>query len=366
MNYVPRVKGHIQALDGLRGIAVLSVMAFHFMVFGTALGRHWWEKAYFMLAGIGWMGVDLFFVLSGFLITGILWDSRGREHYFRVFYGRRTVRIFPLYYVALAVMFLVMPVAASVKAFSWTYTLNWLIAFRGFETVPHPMHPFWSLCVEEQFYLVWPFLVSRLRRRRLMQVCLAMIVAAFVLRVLLATFYPVAAIVLTFSRMDSLAVGALIALCARDGRDWDLWRKTVKWAKWPAMATVAAVLVGTRTPWFTNFWMSTVGISMVAIVAGAAVTWAIAGGNGMGMYVLRSKSLGFFGTYSYCLYVVHQPLILWMAKRGWVGTTAMGIVEVNVVALGLAVGVALVSWKVMEKQMLRLKDLPLLQNEGGA
>jgi len=84
----------IPVLDGIRGIAVLSVMLFHFWVSGVTPGTMLWERVYSGAAGMGWAGVDLFFVLSGFLITGILYDSRGSEHYYRVFYARRTVRIF--------------------------------------------------------------------------------------------------------------------------------------------------------------------------------------------------------------------------------------------------------------------------------
>ena len=158
-------------LDGIRGIAILLVMSFHFWIVGIAGGSRPWERVYGDVAGMGWIGVDLFFVLSGFLITGILYDSRNAIHYFRVFYGRRTLRIFPLYYGALACFFLIGPFvlahlhvstlagmqsAAAAKFFSWTYLLNWYEGSMGWDAVAHPLQHFWSLGIEEQFYLLCP------------------------------------------------------------------------------------------------------------------------------------------------------------------------------------------------------------------
>src|ERR1700674_1160908 len=103
--------GRIPVLDGLRGIAILLVMIFHFWHIGVTTGPALWERFYANAANVGWAGVDLFFVLSGFLITGILYDSRDDPHYYRVFYARRTVRIFPLYYAFLAVFCGIVPMA---------------------------------------------------------------------------------------------------------------------------------------------------------------------------------------------------------------------------------------------------------------
>jgi peptidoglycan/LPS O-acetylase OafA/YrhL len=192
--------GRIPALDGLRGVAILSVMAFHFWMFGTTVGITFAERAYNSIASKGWVGVDLFFVLSGFLITGILYDSRQDPRYYRVFYARRTVRIFPLYYASLALFFFLIPwilrslhpvelvnvhTGATAKLFAWTYLLNWIEGLKGFSVAPLPLQHFWSLAIEEQFYLVWPFLVLTLARRRLMWLCMGLMVLAFALRVVL-------------------------------------------------------------------------------------------------------------------------------------------------------------------------------------
>src|ERR1700722_14566643 len=120
---------HYPALDGLRGIAALIIVWYHFLVFTPMHGAM--LSILSQMFGFGWVGVDLFFVLSGFLITGILADSKSKSHYFRTFYGRRVLRIFPLYYGTLAVVFFILPlvgaeprVPSSSKIFFWTYTSN--------------------------------------------------------------------------------------------------------------------------------------------------------------------------------------------------------------------------------------------------
>ncbi len=285
----------IPVLDGIRGIAILLVMVFHFWVFGIATGTRLWERVYASAAGMGWVGVDLFFVLSGFLITGILYDSRGRQHYFQVFYGRRTVRIFPLYYASLALFFWIIPFllvrlhhsqfsetynSPTAKLFAWTYLLNWYEGLRGFNAVSLPLQHFWSLAVEEQFYLVWPILVLTLARRRLMVLCGGLMALGLVLRaVLYAIHLPSAAYTLIFCRADSLAIGALVALSARDPRDW---KTLVKWARYltfPALCAVVVVRVlnplSTTGPGSSpTFFMSTLEISFVGIFFGGCLALA--------------------------------------------------------------------------------------------
>jgi peptidoglycan/LPS O-acetylase OafA/YrhL len=162
---VPAMTNHIPALDGLRGIAILSVMLLHFTNAIAALPGSPTSAARSVF-GWGWTGVDLFFVLSGFLITGILLDSKGHPLYFRSFYARRALRIFPLYYAALFLFFVVPRAIPSVPAtysFAW-HDQRWFWFYLGNF---HPLGPdakqfigqFWSLAIEEQFYLVWPLLI---------------------------------------------------------------------------------------------------------------------------------------------------------------------------------------------------------------
>src|SRR5947209_5567222 len=157
------VSARIPVLDGLRGIAILLVMTYHFWLYGITSGHTIWEGVYSHSAAVGWSGVDLFFVLSGFLITGILYDSRESVHYYRVFYARRTLRIFPLYYGFLALFCGIVPIvlglvhhpelspshdSTTAKVFAGTYTLNWYEGFKGFPIVSASLRHFWSLCIE--------------------------------------------------------------------------------------------------------------------------------------------------------------------------------------------------------------------------
>jgi peptidoglycan/LPS O-acetylase OafA/YrhL len=153
---------YIPELDGLRGVAILAVMLFHMQVRGVALG---------------WAGVELFFVLSGFLITRILLESRDKPHYLRNFYARRALRIFPLYYVVLVVTLILPPP----HGFGRSRTSLWYFAYlqtlplvRGrFEASPLPHS--WTLAIEEQFYCLWPFVLLLLRRGRDLAAALAVL-----------------------------------------------------------------------------------------------------------------------------------------------------------------------------------------------
>jgi peptidoglycan/LPS O-acetylase OafA/YrhL len=169
------------ALDGLRGFAILMVLFVHFI--GDATPHTAVERALVKLANYGIWGVDLFFVLSGFLITGILHDAKSSPHYFRDFYVRRTLRIFPLYYSALALLFGVLPVlpvaypaglaeSARHQAWLWCYVTNVYLARAGAWALPYVSH-FWSLAVEEHFYLLWPIVVLTSTRAALLRICVA-------------------------------------------------------------------------------------------------------------------------------------------------------------------------------------------------
>src|SRR4051794_17305081 len=224
---------HIPALDGLRGVAILLVLVFHFSESHSAMSG-WFQKLH-RIAASGWVGVDLFFVLSGFLITSILFEAKRSSGYFRNFYMRRVLRIFPLYYGVLVVAFLLIPLVhpyqnpryqtiAAHQGYLWAYLQNYVtwIDWKGFTH-------FWSLAVEEQFYLVWPTVVFCLNRKSLMWVCGVLICVALAVRVgrvvsyhdLPAAQYQAiaqATYYYTFCRMDALLVGAFLALAAHGER----------------------------------------------------------------------------------------------------------------------------------------------------
>jgi peptidoglycan/LPS O-acetylase OafA/YrhL len=210
------LKREMPGLDVLRGIAILSVFFFHGLKWYLPLGA--WTEPHVRQLGqavsFGWLGVNLFFVLSGFLITGILLDTRTKKNYWSSFYIRRFLRIAPLYLVVLAILKFALNCTWAYVILCLFYLANFALEFR----IPGPGYgPLWSLAVEEQFYLVWPYLVRRLRLRALAALCVAGIVLSPVLRaisvsnsLLLGSPY-----ITTWLICDNLFYGALLAIFLR-------------------------------------------------------------------------------------------------------------------------------------------------------
>ena len=260
-------EGFIPALDGLRGIAILLVMLHHFTHFEQTTG---FDGPVGSLLAFCWTGVDLFFVLSGFLITGILLDTRGGERYFTNFYARRILRIFPLYYLVLFLAFVVLPKFPAVYPVLtgvppaeqvdvpqwpyWLYLTNVSVAERGW--VHGWLDVAWSLAIEEQFYVVWPLLVWLCPPRLVALLCAVILVAEPIARIYAREMdYQVIWIyVLTWYRLDGLAIGALLAVAHRRGLLplFDRWVPIVVIAC--VAGLIACAILGGH-PWWWNRWM---------------------------------------------------------------------------------------------------------------
>jgi peptidoglycan/LPS O-acetylase OafA/YrhL len=341
------------------------------------------DRVYVSLARLGWSGVDLFFVLSGFLITGILYDAKGTAQYYRNFYIRRTLRIFPLYW---AFVFFTLKIAPRLwpdtalaglaraamsetsEAWYWLYLSN--VLFARDEGFGHPnLAVTWSLAIEEQFYLVWPAVVALLGRRTLMWTCAALMATALGARAMLLglTGNEVAAYVLPFCRMDALAAGAIVALAVRHADDR---ARFVRWARRVAPAALVAVLVVwyVEDPMDNDTWtepiMQTAGYTMLALLFGALV--ALAATAGEDEWVSRlfaGRTLRTLGKYSYALYLFHVPVRRWIrdtyfpvaAFPTWLGSPLPGQLLFYVVATTPAFLLAWASWHLYEKQVLALK-----------
>ena len=365
-----RHQGFIPALDGLRGIAIILVLFHHLTIYRptTGVGEQIASVPLF-----GWSGVDVFFVLSGFLITGILIDSRSGRHYFRNFYARRTLRIFPLYYLVLFLALVILPLLPrlhdvlvgeyEIPAYwpYWTYLTNFAVADHGF--LHGLLDICWSLAIEEQFYLVWAVVVFLCPTRWLWAICAAIIVVSPIARNVAlnrgSEFTPI--YVLTWFRLDGLATGALLAWLVR--RDWlptlVPWAPTVAFA---GLAAIVMIVVNTGDSWWWHSEMQRVGYSVIALVSGAMLVGAL--NPSAGALWPRLMSAGWlraFGKYSYCLYLIHLPVM--RAMREYVfdpGDYAMlapwtGQAIFYVAATAPAFALAWLSWRFFEAPILSLK-----------
>lgn len=322
----------------------------------------------------GWFGVDLFFALSGFLITGILIESRAASNYFGAFYMRRVLRIFPLYYSFLLVWFVAVPffvaargwnveaIGAHRQAWYWLYVANWLPLFGD---GPGALGHLWSLAVEEQFYLVWPLVVWLVPGRRLGKLCIALIVTAPLLRAVMVALQlpPLAIYELTPARVDSLAFGALVAVALRDER-WLAIAARV-WRVGLALALVALALFALYLRGLPNDSPLTqiLGYSLLACAASAAVAGTVVrSATGSPAGILETKTLRTFGKYSYALYVLHHPIYssllgrLTVFRGGALLQSRATYVLLVMFCLGFSFLLALLSWSLLERPFLALKN----------
>ena len=367
----PTPKGHIPSLDGLRGIAILLVMAVHYVIFEPAPGL---ENGVKHLTDGGWMGVDLFFVLSGFLITGILADAKGSRTYFRSFYGRRVLRIFPLYYLYLAFIFFLVPLALPSRAAAtssqsegwfWLYGVNLLVVHTGaWPTVPATAR-LWSLAIEEQFYLLWPLLVFLLSRKRLLQLAVAVIILTPLIRagMLLAGLPSVSVFVALWARWDALMTGAFVALALRSAigqRVIARYRKPVTWA---AIAILIGAAVRGRGLSQYAPAMQVIGFTAIALLAGSAVVSTVTAGSRLSRW-LSVAWLRAIGRFAYALYLFHAWAMWLLARTGLrssnppviLGGHLPAVFGMALIAGALAYGMAWFSWHLFESPILRLKQ----------
>jgi len=361
------------ALDGLRGIAILMVLCVHFI--GDATPHTATERALVKLANYGVWGVDLFFVLSGFLITGILHDAKRSPRYFRDFYVRRTLRIFPLYYGVLVVLFGVLPAlrigypaglveSARHQGWLWTYATNLYLARATSWALPYVSH-FWSLAVEEHFYFLWPIVVLASTRAALLRICVAVAVFALGLRCVLshAGAGDVAVVVLTPCRLDALCVGAFLAIAVRSVGIERVARASKPWGLiFPALVLFASTWNATRgslpdvvVPVRGTLVALSFGALLIAGLVAPSTSWT---GR-----LLQVKLMRLLGKYSYGLYVFHGVIAYSLqehrvldALTAKIGVGLVAILVQAAAGASVSVLVAVASYELFEKRFLRLKD----------
>lgn len=358
----PAPRAYYPALDILRGIAILAVVFFH--NFGSL-----------RFFGFGWMGVDLFFVLSGFLITELLLSSLGNRYYFRNFFMRRVLRIFPLYYAVLLLFFLASPMLFKQKdpqstyayfndnkLWFWTYFQNWLMVKKGPAPVPYLTH-FWSLGVEEQFYIFWPFVLFCFRRlSHLKTVVVALILFAIGFRLFTWFTHPYeveAYYCNTLTRMDSLLMGCLLAVHLKEG-------KTLSKAFIKNVVMCFGLLITTSLVFYgnlkrENFLFSTIGYSLTAAFFAVVLYCVLHHSHKLTASLKRLTALQFIGKISYGIYVFHVPVYLLLATQvskavgEFVSDAGNVALLVSVLSLLLTIAISTLSFYLFEKPILTLK-----------
>jgi len=366
---------HVRTLDGVRGIAIL-VVVLHNLTLEDLAAPNAPLRLLRVLTAVGWSGVTLFFALSGYLITSILLRTRERPRYFRNFFARRVLRILPLYYVALVLVLVLAPRVLTLpgwfldetkhQIWFWFYLSNWVLPLGlGIGVLNH----FWSLAVEEQFYLAWPFVVRYVTARRLAMLCVGLAVLALASRVAIRATGFVSAVAnysWTTSRIDGLALGALVAVLADNPRAVaviERWRGRLL----VAVAVAVLGLAGASGGFGRHHpLVDTIGYSVLAVGAALLVSLAVranARKSGVAYGIFSNAGLRWLGRYSYGIYVFHGILCLigpayvpekWMHPTKTLPYLAVAYGYIAIMAT-ISLALAYASFHLMEKRFLAMK-----------
>ena len=374
---VPRSAYYI-ALDGLRAVAMIMVFFQHYGAGHT------------FLLGWGWTGVDIFFVLYGFLITGILYDSQAKIHRYRDFYIRRTLRI---YYFVWAVVLLLEPLAHWQWNFRWALWPAYLGNYARFFFLHQPGDPyrfdkltfgapvsswfgypfhlcighFWSLCVEEQFYLIWPFVVYQVRKREtLIKICMSVVLLSPAIRAVLSFALSPKLLGMELfyrslpTRLDALLIGGLVALLLR-GKEETVVRRirrpllAASSALFVALYLVATKLLALPLEGSASNWIGTFGFTLIDVFAAALILECMHPGSLLGT-LLSWRPLRALGIVSYGFYVYHDLLHDFYSDWAHRISDKYAYPLTLLIAFATTLLIATLSYRLLEKPLLQLKD----------
>jgi peptidoglycan/LPS O-acetylase OafA/YrhL len=307
-------KNYIPQLDGIRGLAILLVVSFHY--FGT-----------FSLFSFGWSGVDLFFVLSGYLITSRLVAMEERDNHFLQFYKNRALRIMPIYYATFFAFFIGYHLLVSrqnLPGFSF-YDKNWagfVFFFQNWSFIEwgdlkenHLQH-FWSLAIEEQFYLVWPFILYKFRKNEYFFKAIAIIIISIIItRVWLFMKYSDYMdyphfYYNTFCRMDAFLLGGVLFLLQQKDRA----KQLVNYFYAGTIILIAGIIYSGHAT-ISNPFISTIGYTLIALMYAGLIYSAITHSSQFVTKIFNFRWLKFIGKISYGLYIFHWIILRFLEPK---------------------------------------------------
>jgi peptidoglycan/LPS O-acetylase OafA/YrhL len=369
------VSSRISDLDGLRGVAVLVVIALHIFKRADYFTENPILASITGLTAVGWMGVDIFFTLSGFLITSILLQARNEGSYFKNFYMRRALRIVPLYLVLiLFVLFLAPKVEPEFTAnlsvllpILLLYQQNWIVPLADLYMTEY-LGVTWSLAIEEQFYVLWPFLVYYLNTKQLIKISIWAISISFLTRVVGVVFFADIQSVSdffyynSFTRFEQIIIGALLALVFT----YPEMKEKIRRFSPPAFVVFFSIFVvlcllslpGLPNPSHSNIPLTVGGYTSIGLFSAALIGIFITHPpSSLLRRFFQTPFLVAMGKYSYSMYLFHIPVTLILFDVFWQsGMRGVWAYLLYIGATYLAtVVVALLTWHLLEKHMLDLK-----------
>ncbi len=352
-------KVYYPTLDGLRGLAILLVLLLH-------------NFKFFKYFSYGWIGVDLFFVISGFLITGILIDNRETPKYLSIFYLRRVIRIFPLYYLLLTLCLFILPKINKLnfgseyyqenQIFLWSYLQNWLFAIKSPED-DHTLLHTWSLAVEEQFYILWPIITHILGKPlRILLFSVLLLIGIGIARYLtykLQVANSNYAIFVTFTRIDGLCIGAITSIIFRINPDI-MWQNRKSIILFFTSINFCFIFL----KWYhiidLPYW-ALIGYTSLSVMFGLLVYATIDERSKLIRRIFGNIYMRFFGKISYSLYIFHWPIYLII--KSFTDHFILDSIDitVNKFILGIvstiaAIIVSTISFEYFEKPILQMKS----------
>jgi peptidoglycan/LPS O-acetylase OafA/YrhL len=335
-------------LDGLRGVAIILVIIFHY-VFYSSYFHYLGPKPVALFLNSFWSGVDIFFVLSGFLIGGIILDSDHTDNFFRVFYLRRALRILPVAFLAIAFCYLVIPfIDLTVLSYSQVPPYAYVLFINNFWTANGlhaymPLGPLWSLAIEEQFYVVAPAFILLVNSRARNITLLAIVFISPILRMCKFhySFWD-----FTIFRLDGFSAGILVAVLLREAHLKEFATRYLMTINALVFGVLIAALIFSVAPGYSLRERVAFGISLNSLAAAGVILSLHLNGNCLLSRALAQPWLAGIGRLSYFMYLMHVPILM------CVGILPGPRLIQPFFAFGICLLYAWASWRLLESRLI--------------